>query len=117
MMKDNVVYNRPGNEVMVRTNGDEIHIICNELQMDTVVKKMTTDNCKLAGYDVKKFSFIACEKTAPYVSHLHVMGNEIMHWGMKHLHKTLATIAKAEKQSDYSTNWGDYTVIEKPAWL
>ena len=26
--------------------------------------------CKLAGYDVKKFSFIACEKTAPYVSHL-----------------------------------------------
>ena len=73
--------------------------------------------CKLAGYDVKKFSFIACEKTAPYVSHLHVMGNEIMHWGMKHLHKTLATIAKAEKQSDYSTNWGDYTVIEKPAWL
>jgi len=52
MLKDNVVYNRPDNEVMVRTNGDEIHIICNtESQMDTVVKKMTTDNCKLAGYE------------------------------------------------------------------
>ena len=40
-----------------------------------------------------------------------------MHWGMKHLHKTLATIANAEKQSDYGTNWGDYTVMEKPSWL
>ena len=69
MIKDNVVYNRPGNEVMVRTNGDEIHIICNELQMDTVVKKMTTDNCKLAGYEEwdddsdKKYilTFLVCD--------------------------------------------------------
>ena len=45
------------------------------------------------------------------------MGNDIMHWGMKHLHKTLATIAKAEKDSDYGTDWGDYTVMEKPPWL
>tara|TARA_R100000664_G_C2716689_1_gene111541 strand:- start:159 stop:935 length:777 start_codon:yes stop_codon:yes gene_type:complete len=73
--------------------------------------------CKLAGYDMKKFSFIACEKTAPYVSHLHVMGPDIMHWGMKQLHKTLALIAEAEENASYSTNWGDYTVIEKPAWL
>ncbi len=51
-MRDNVVYNRTDNEVMVRTNGDEIHIICNtESQMDKVVQKMTTDNCKLAGYE------------------------------------------------------------------
>ncbi|SVE42791.1 uncharacterized protein METZ01_LOCUS495645, partial [marine metagenome] len=27
-LKDNVVYNRPDNEVMVRTNGDYIYIIC-----------------------------------------------------------------------------------------
>ena len=73
--------------------------------------------CKLAGYDVDKFSFIACEKTAPFLSHVHVMGQDIMHWGMKQLHKTLAVIAKAEKDSDYSTGWGDYTVIQKPDWL
>ena len=24
---------------------------------------------------------------------------------------------KAEKDSDYSTGWGDYTVMEKPSWL
>ena len=51
-MRDNVVYNQSDNHVMVRTNGDEIHIICNtESQMDKVVEKMTTDSCKLAGYE------------------------------------------------------------------
>ena len=52
MMKDNVVYNQADNEVYVKTRGDEIHIICkSENQMDKVVQKMTTDNCKLAGYE------------------------------------------------------------------
>ena len=52
MLKDNTTYNQYDNEVMVRTNGDEIHIICNtDSQMDKVVEKMTTDNCKLAGYE------------------------------------------------------------------
>ena len=51
MMRDNVVYNRPDNEVMVSSNGDEIHIICNELQMDRVVANMTTEYCKLTGYE------------------------------------------------------------------
>ena len=69
-MKDNVTYNQYDNEVMVRTNGDEIHIICNtDSQMDKVVKKMTTDNCKLAAYEEwdegsdKKFilTFVVCD--------------------------------------------------------
>ena len=51
-MKDNVTYNRPNNSVMVRTNGDEIFVICEkEEQMDRVVEKLTTDTCKLAGYE------------------------------------------------------------------
>tara|TARA_B110001454_G_C12631619_1_gene397216 strand:+ start:94 stop:336 length:243 start_codon:yes stop_codon:yes gene_type:complete len=69
-MRENVVYNRSDNEVLVRTNGDEIHIICNtESQTDTVVQKMTTDNCKLAAYEEwdedndKKYilTFIVCD--------------------------------------------------------
>ena len=51
-LKDNIVYNKSDNMVMVRTNGNEIHIICKtENQMDKVVEKMTTDNCKLTGYE------------------------------------------------------------------
>ena len=51
-MKDNITYNRPDNTVMVRTNGDEIHVICDkEQQMDKVVDKLTTPNCKLVGYE------------------------------------------------------------------
>jgi|TARA_B100001079_G_scaffold142822_1_gene122329 hypothetical protein len=69
-LKDNTVYNRPDNLVFVRTNGDEIHVICKtENQMDEVVKKLTTDNCKLAGYeewdeDVDKkyiLTFLVCD--------------------------------------------------------
>ena len=39
-MRSNSVYNHANNEVMVKTNGDEINIICNtEDQMDRVVKR------------------------------------------------------------------------------
>ena len=39
MMKDNVVYNGSDNEVMVRTNGDYIYIICKEeKQIQSVMK-------------------------------------------------------------------------------
>jgi exodeoxyribonuclease VIII len=73
--------------------------------------------CQLAGYDVTEFNFIACEKSAPYIAHVHVMGPEIMEWATDKLHKTLAIIAKAEDAMEYDTGWGDYTIIEKPKWL
>ena len=67
--------------------------------------------------DVTEFNFIACEKSAPYIAHVHVMGPEIMEWATDKLHKTLAIIAKAEDAMEYDTGWGDYTIIEKPKWL
>jgi len=73
--------------------------------------------CQLAGYDITEFNFIACEKQAPYISHLHVMGPEVMKWAMTELHKTLAVIARAEEEVNYGTGWGDYTILEKPKWL
>ena len=51
-LKDNVVYNRPDNEVMVRTNKDYIYIICrNEEQVQPVMDKMNTDTCFLSDYE------------------------------------------------------------------
>jgi len=48
----NKVYNQADNMVMVKTNGDEINVICNsEAQMDKVVKRLSTDTCLLAGYE------------------------------------------------------------------
>ena len=52
MMKDNVVYNRPDNEVMVKTAGDYIYIICpTEDQVQPVMDRMNTDTCFLADYE------------------------------------------------------------------
>ena len=51
-MRTNSVYNSADNMVMVKTNGDEINVICNsEAQMDKVVKRLSTDTCLLAGYE------------------------------------------------------------------
>jgi hypothetical protein len=51
-MKHDTVYNKPENTVMVRTRGNEIHVICNnEKQMDKVVQRMSTPVCSLAGYE------------------------------------------------------------------
>ena len=51
-LKDNTVYNRPDNQVMVKTNGDLIYIICNkESQQDIVMQKMVNDNCILESYE------------------------------------------------------------------
>ncbi len=52
MMKDKIVYNRPDNKVMVRTNGDLIYIICKEEeQVQPVMNKMVNDNCILSEYE------------------------------------------------------------------
>ena len=52
MLKDNTVYNYPEKEVLVKTNGDLIYIICNkESQQDIVIQKMVNDNCILESYE------------------------------------------------------------------
>ena len=42
-MKDDVTYNHANNNVMVRTNGDLIYVICNkEEQQKKVIEKLQT---------------------------------------------------------------------------
>ena len=48
-MRENIIYNRPTNEVMVRTSGNFIYIICNkEEQVQSVMDKMVNDTCYLS---------------------------------------------------------------------
>jgi len=68
--------------------------------------------CKRAGIKAKKFSFIAVEKTAPYMAHLHVVSPELMIQATKKVKETLALIAEANKSGDYGTGWGDYSTLK-----
>ena len=44
-MKSDAIYNSADNVVMVKTNGDEINVICNEeKQVEKVVQRLTTPN-------------------------------------------------------------------------
>ena len=73
--------------------------------------------CRLVGLDVNKFAFIACEKSAPYVSHMHLVSPAALEWATVEMHKTLAVIAEAEAKQDFGTGWGDVSLLEKPKWL
>ena len=73
---DNKIYNKWDNHIMVSTNGDEINVICNtELQMDKVVKRLSTDTCLLSGYEEwdegkdKKWilKFIVCDDEYEFI--------------------------------------------------
>tara|TARA_R110000851_G_scaffold320445_2_gene485328 strand:+ start:197 stop:457 length:261 start_codon:yes stop_codon:yes gene_type:complete len=51
-MKSDELYNHADNIVYIKGSGDFINVICNsEKQMDEVVKRMTTETCKLTGYE------------------------------------------------------------------
>ena len=51
-MKENIIYNRPDNEVMIKSNKDFIVIICrNEEQVQPVMDRMNTDTCFLSEYE------------------------------------------------------------------
>jgi|TARA_R100000081_G_C4786447_1_gene154886 hypothetical protein len=73
---DNKLYNKWDNHIMISTNGDEINVICNtELQMDKVVKRLSTDTCLLSGYEEwdegkdKKWilKFIVCDDEYEFI--------------------------------------------------
>ena len=51
-MKSNTIYNKWDNEVMVKTAGEYIYIVCHkENQVQPVLDKMTTDTCLLSDYE------------------------------------------------------------------
>ena len=51
-MKSDTIYNKADNRVFVKTNGNQIYVICNkESQQKKVIEKMCTDNCILEDYE------------------------------------------------------------------
>jgi hypothetical protein len=66
---------------------------------------------------VKEFSFITCEKSSPYVAHMHVVTPELMESATQRMHDTIDQIAFADQSLEYGTGWGSYTFIELPKWL
>ena len=73
--------------------------------------------CNLAEIDVDRFTFISVEKSAPYISHLHLVSPDLLENATERMHRVLATIAVANEKEDFSTGWGDYSVLELPKWL
>ena len=51
-MKQDKIYNRPHNQVLVKSEDNKLYIICHKKeQMQKVMDRMTIDNCKLTEYE------------------------------------------------------------------
>ena len=68
-MKDNAVYNQPDNEVMVKTNGDMIYIICKDeeqvqiLPPDDLSSRVKIDgNVSVSAVDISQIKIQLKEK-------------------------------------------------------
>ena len=68
--------------------------------------------CKKAGLKAKEFNFIAVEKTAPYITHLHKVSPELLKEATEQVEETLAHIAEANKSGVFDTGWGDYSTLK-----
>jgi len=72
---------------------------------------------KLAGWEVRHFTFLAVETSLPYAAHMHVMGMEALEVGRRDMMRTLEKIAEAKAKDDYSLDWGKFTMVHPPAWV
>ena len=68
--------------------------------------------CKKAGLKATEFSFIAVEKTAPYIAHLHKVSPELLKEATEKVEETLAYIAEANKTGVFGTGWGEYSTLK-----
>jgi len=68
--------------------------------------------CKKAGIKATDFSFIAVEKTAPYIAHLHKVSPELLKVATVKVEETLAYIAEANKTGVFDTGWGEYSTLK-----
>ena len=68
--------------------------------------------CKKAGLKATEFSFIAVEKTAPYITHLHKVSPELLKEATEQVEETLARIAEANKTGVFDTGWGEYSTLK-----
>ena len=51
-MRSGLDYNRPHNQVLVKSQDGKLYIVCHKKeQMQKVMDRMTTDNCRLTEYE------------------------------------------------------------------
>ena len=69
-----------------------------------------------AGFDAKKFIFVAVEKEPPYAVGLHVMTDRYLEHANARVTRTLEKINAAIAADDYTTGWPMINDIDLPRW-
>ena len=69
-----------------------------------------------AGFDAKKFIFVAVEKEPPYAVGLHVMSDRYLEHANVRVTRTLEKINAAIAADDYTTGWPMINDIDLPRW-
>ena len=69
-----------------------------------------------AGFNAKKFIFVAVEKEPPYAVGLHVMTDRYLDHANERVTRTLEKINAAVTAGDYTTGWPMINDIDLPRW-
>lgn len=69
-----------------------------------------------AGFDARKFIFVAVEKEPPYAVGLHVMTDRYLEHANTRVTRTLEKINAAIAADDYTTGWPMINDVHLPAW-
>ena len=72
---------------------------------------------ELAGIEINHFSFLAVQKTYPYLAHYHIIDNQAIEYGKRQVNRTLEDLFHAKQRGEYPINWGDYTMHPLPDYL
>ena len=72
---------------------------------------------ELAGIEINHFSFLAVQKTYPYLAHYHIIDNQAIEYGKRQVNRTLEDLFHAKQRGEYPTNWGEYTMHPLPDYL
>jgi exodeoxyribonuclease VIII len=68
--------------------------------------------CNMAGLKAKNFSFIAVEKSTPYIAHLHKVSPELLKASINTVKETLESIAEANAKGVFDTGWGEHSTLK-----
>lgn len=70
-----------------------------------------------AGFDARRFVFLAVEKEAPFAACVHEIDPDYMLVCDAIITQTLLNIQQADRSGNYDTGWPEVNIIGRPSWM
>ena len=72
---------------------------------------------KLEGFEVRRFTFLVCEKSKPHAAHAHEVSKEALDYYAPIVENTIKEIAECHNADQWPTGWGHHSILDLPHWM